>query len=432
MIRAERQDITGPALASVDREGGPDDVHFRRAGEGSGTADASRAPALEGVSPAEIETATALLLKILARVLRAKNVAAEDNYLQLCHDLRRTIIVIREVKKATALELPLSLFMEAKDIRAIAMAMATRHWPQSTGLVLLKAAVPGTSLPPLFAFPGLGGALMELVDVVRAMDYAGSIYGLPYRGLDGYQAPADSVYPLVEDSLARMRAVQATGPYHMLAYSAGAYVAIEAARRLSNEGESLGFLGVIEPGVHERFWPMPVWIRFLAALVKMRHKQARQAEQKDAAAQPAANGVSTLPRLWRKIAGLPVFAMQKGKRLLVRIEHRYADPTRPGYVNNSLYYVGNLPELIQAVRDASIVCLASYRFRRYTGAVTYFRSEAGDPLMCRPEVVWPRYFPKLRFVVTPGDHASMIMPPNAAALAAIVCSHLPQAVEAGR
>lgn len=386
--------------------------------------------AMEPTAQSELDAANALLFKVLGRVLRLKTIAADDTYLSLCHDLRRTIIVIREIKRATGLELPLTLFMEAKTVREIAQCIATRTWPPSNGLVLLKPAELGTTLPPLFTFPGLGGALIELVDVISEVGYAGAVYGLPYRGLDGYTAPADTVNPLAEDSVKKIRALQPDGPYYLLAYSAGAYVALETARLLDGDRGKVAFLGMIEPGVHERFWPAAVWIRFLFSLIKMRRSQAIDAAQKKQASEETdrkqEKSGSALQHLCSAVVKKAAYILQRSQRLLVRFHHRYGNPRQPGFATNSPYYVGNLPTLIQAVRDASIVCLATYDFRRYTGNVIYFRSERGDQLMCKPDVIWPRYLPKLRFVVVPGDHASMMTPPHAQALASVVSSYLPR------
>ncbi|HWT97112.1 MAG TPA: phosphopantetheine-binding protein, partial [Terriglobales bacterium] len=82
----------------------------------------------------------AAVLKIISRTLRRKDLAPEDNYLALCHDLRRTIIIIREIERRFAVQLPLTLFMEAETIAAITDAVATGVIPTSRGIVTLKPA----------------------------------------------------------------------------------------------------------------------------------------------------------------------------------------------------------------------------------------------------------------------------------------------------
>jgi thioesterase domain-containing protein len=367
------------------------------------------------------------VLKIIGRTLRRKDLTPEDNYLALCHDLRRTIIIIREIERRFAVQLPLTLFMEAETISAIAGAVVTRAIPASRGIVTLKPAEPASSLPPLFVFPGIGGAVMELADITQTIDYAGPIYGLPYRGLDGHAEPSPTIAPLAEESWKRIKSVQATGPYFLLGYSAGGYVALETARLIEADRQHVGLLGMIEAGIHERFWPFGKWLTFMIG--RMRQQRGKRPStdtvtpaNKEASRQ--ADG-SSRARLLKKAAAIG----QKLSRIQTRVGHRYGNPLRPGYAASSSYYIGNLPSLLQAVRDMSIVLLASYKFRPYNGRTIYFRSETGDPLSCDPETMWRRFLPDILFEQLPGDHASMIAPPHAQMLAARIRRYLPHIQE---
>jgi thioesterase domain-containing protein len=376
---------------------------------------------------ASFDEAASLLLKILGRVLRVKTISLEHRYLDICHDLRRTIIIIREVNKAAGIELPLTLFMEAETIGEIANAVAERSWPPSTGFVRLRN---NDQAQPVFVFPGLGGAVMELVDVVRNIDHAGPIYGLPYSGLDGKSPVNCRIEPITAEMLERIRKIQPAGPYLFLAYSAGAYIAIEAARILEQSGEKVDFIGVIEPGVHECHWPLSVWVRFLFNLVKLRRTHALEEKRREKG-DKAATGHDTgqgnaIGRFSSGLYDRFQRVLRNGQRVWSRFYHRYSNPMKADYAKTSLYYIGNLPADLQSVRDASIVMLANYRFRGYDGRVHYFRSEGGDQLMCDPKVIWPRFLTNMQFIEVPGDHAAMIALPHAKILAQMISERLPQ------
>lgn len=378
-------------------------------------------------SSASFDEAASLLLKTLGRVLRIKTTSLEHRYLDVCHDLRRTIIVIREVNKATGIELPLTLFMEAETIGEIAKAIAERSSPPSSGYVCLRSE---GQAQPIFVFPGLGGAVMELVDVVRNIDHAGPIYGLPYSGLDGKSPVNCKIEPITAEMLERIRKIQPSGPYLFLAYSAGAYIAIEAARILERGGEKVGFIGVIEPGVHECHWPLSVWIKFLFNLIKLRRAHAMEEKQRGSSDKmPTGSGGPKDNSVARFLSGLNdkfQRVLRNGQRVWSRFHHRYSNPMKGDYAKTSLYYIGNLPADMQSVRDASIVMLANYRFRRYEGHVYYFRSEGGDQLMCDPKVIWPRFLTNMQFIEAPGDHAAMIALPHAKILAQMISQRLPK------
>jgi thioesterase domain-containing protein len=379
-----------------------------------------------GQKPAEDERRVAAL-KIIGRALRLKSVSLADNYLSLCHDMRRTIIVIREIDKHFGIQLPLTLFMEAVTIGAIVDAVITRSIPPSTGIVELKAPGDHSSLPPVFVFPGLGGAVMELTDIARSLDYGGPVYGLPYPGLDGQSLPSSSIDPLADSSWNRIKSIQPTGPYLLLGYSAGGNVAVETARLIEAENQPVAFLGVIEPAVHERSVPFFKWLAFMIG--RMRQGQARYEITKDVATQGKEESGRTKGTFYTRSIGKLSGVKRKLARILTRFRHRYGNPLKPGYVTVSPYYIGNLPSLVQSVRDMSIVFLARYRFRPYDGTVIYFHSELGDPLACDSHVVWRRFLSDVRFEQTPGDHATMIAPPHAQVLATKINRHLPRRQE---
>jgi|GEM_PF-5718692 len=364
------------------------------------------------------------VLKIISRTLRRKDLTPEDNYLALCHDLRRTIVIIREIERRFAVQLPLTLLMEAETISAIADAVVSRVIPASRGMVTLKPAEPASSLPPLFVFPGIGGAVMELADIAHAINYAGPIYGLPYPGLDGHAKPSPTIAPLAEESWKRIKSVQPTGPYFLLGYSAGGYVALETARLIEADRQHVGLLGIVEAGIHERFWPFGKWLTFMIGRMRQQRGKRPSTDTVTPTDEEAARKAAgpSRARLLKKAAAIG----QKLGRIRTRIGHRYGNPLRPGYAASSPYYIGNLPSLLQSVRDMSIVLLASYKFRAYHGRTIYFRSETGDPLSCDPETMWRRVLPDILFEQLPGDHASMIAPPHAQMLAARISRYLPR------
>ena len=92
--------------------------------------------------------------------------------------------------------------------------------------------------------------------MVRRLVTDRPVYGLAY-GLAA-QAPHRSadLPPRIEDLAAQyaeeMRSVQPRGPYTLVGYSGGGLVALEMAQQLSAQGETVGFLSLIDTYVHSR------------------------------------------------------------------------------------------------------------------------------------------------------------------------------------
>lgn len=93
------------------------------------------------------------------------------------------------------------------------------------------------------------------------------LYGLQARGLSEPGALPGSVKEMAADYVEQVRAVQPSGPYHLLGWSLGGVVAQEMAVQLQAVGEEVGALvvldaypsvtvdqGVDEPGIEEVDW----------------------------------------------------------------------------------------------------------------------------------------------------------------------------------
>ncbi|HEY2293238.1 MAG TPA: condensation domain-containing protein [Thermoanaerobaculia bacterium] len=105
------------------------------------------------------------------------------------------------------------------------------------------------SRPPLFAVhPGGGGALCY-VELAEALGGHQPFYGLQAPGWDDWREPASSVEELAEAYVAAVREVQRHGPYHLLGWSFGGYVAYEMARRLVAAGEEVPFVVILDQGI---------------------------------------------------------------------------------------------------------------------------------------------------------------------------------------
>lgn len=116
----------------------------------------------------------------------------------------------------------------------------------------------GRAQPPLFAIPGAGGAAGELAAVARALPGT-----RPVLAFDVFMG--NTVEAMAAEAAAAIRARQPRGPYHLMGYSFGGLVALEAARALTAAGGTVAFLGLIDAVYDRRHWPFPT---FLAATIR--------------------------------------------------------------------------------------------------------------------------------------------------------------------
>ena len=81
------------------------------------------------------------------------------------------------------------------------------------------------------------------------------IYGVQAKGLDGSKTN-DTIESMADDYINAITEAQPRGPYILVGVSFGGLVALEIAHRLTERGDQIGFLGLLETYPHSRFWPL--------------------------------------------------------------------------------------------------------------------------------------------------------------------------------
>jgi len=100
--------------------------------------------------------------------------------------------------------------------------------------------------PPFFCIAGLGGTLNNLRKLAILTGDERPMYGLQPPGADDPNLLIYTVEELADHYLREVRSVQPKGPYFLGGYSGGGITAFEMCRRLTAQGESIAFLGLID------------------------------------------------------------------------------------------------------------------------------------------------------------------------------------------
>ncbi|WP_037311026.1 non-ribosomal peptide synthetase [Amycolatopsis orientalis] len=111
--------------------------------------------------------------------------------------------------------------------------------------ILLPLRV-GGDRPPLFCVHASGGLSWNYEPLLRYLPANQPVYGVQARGLARTEPLPGSVEEMAADYLAQIRAVQPSGPYHLLGWSLGGRIAQAMARLLEQEGEKVGLLALLD------------------------------------------------------------------------------------------------------------------------------------------------------------------------------------------
>jgi non-ribosomal peptide synthase protein (TIGR01720 family) len=134
----------------------------------------------------------------------------------------------------------------ADEAAALAAQSAVDAVPGGLGLdVVLPIRLGGTE-PALFCVHPLSGMSWTYLGFADALAPGRPIYGLQAPDLGGDEAPARSIEEFADRYIREIRAVQPTGPYHLLGWSFGGLIAHAIAAKLKDAGDTVGVLALLD------------------------------------------------------------------------------------------------------------------------------------------------------------------------------------------
>jgi len=307
---------------------------------------------------------------------------------------RQLGLLLSEIGVATGVSLPLTIAYESPSAAALTQKVQKGTWPHFQRPVRLQSGVG----EPLFVLPGAGGLGLDVIMLVRYLTFPGPIFLNPPRGVDGDE-PHRALDAIVADHVAILRNIQPHGPYWLLGHSWGGLIALEIARVLRACGETIAFLGMIEPVVGELDWTYRLWLEYMGKRFRYHLAELRQIGSPSAAARYVSK---RLTPLFGRIGRL--FGYNKWSGLAGA--------------------VGTLPGPLGAVVDAEIELIDAYRLRYYDGAATLFATRAGHAADCDPEKIWPGKLRSFDLQWVEGNHESILTEPGVKSLARQVSASL--------
>ena len=148
------------------------------------------------------------------------------------------------VEKLTGKTLPLATLFQAPTIEQMARLLRQEGWtPPWSSLVAIK---PDGSKPPFYCVHGLGGNILEFIDMTRYVLPDQPLYGIQAQGLDGRRPRHHTVEEMAAHYLKEIQSLQPQGPYYVGGSSFGGLVAYEIAQQLQAQDQTVRVLALFD------------------------------------------------------------------------------------------------------------------------------------------------------------------------------------------
>ncbi len=394
----------------------PVDLPALVAAAGAATAEAASGP---GFARPELDSAYVAprtdieraLAGFWQELLGVAEVGVEDDFFALGGHSLIAVRLFAMIRRAFAVDFPISVLFEAPTIAACARLIAERIGPAAaagdggegpapprparparrfTHLVAMHEGEGGPRRP-FFLVAGMFGNVLNLRHLAQLLGGDRPFYGLQAKGLMGGEEPHRTIPEAAASCIAEMRQVQAAGPWFVGGFSGGGLTAWEIAQQLAAAGEAVAGLVLLDTPLPVR----PALSRQDRALIKLAELRRK--------------GPGYL-REWAEAR----IAWERAKRA-----RRDSPPAAEHQFHNA------------AIEAAFRAALPLYELRPWPGEVVLFRPpldrhwrvSGGRWVGRAKEYVYPdndlgRFAPRLEVQEVPGDHDSMVLEPNVRVLAA--------------
>lgn len=331
------------------------------------------------------------LKPIWARVMGRASTDADDNFFAQGGTPEKARELFAEIEKECGRKLQAFQVVQAQTLGELAELLEAPDTPEFPTITLLRE---GREEPAIFVTHGLGSDVLDLYQTAHHLDISNSVYGLQAKGSDLKSEPLRSVAEMADFFMTAIRKTRAHGPYFLIGYSFGGVVMYEAARRLVEKGEHIGFLGMIESYPYRDFLSGGQKLQMKGRLLK-RH----------------ANILSRIP-------------MNKKIGYLTHGVERDAYGSWDDKGN-----AGRRPPNVKFAeadrrRQCEELALKSYRPERYEGKIHFVRAQEGiASFPASSRGAWGKWVREIVTDVTPGDHFQ-ILSQHYEGLAAILSKRL--------
>jgi thioesterase domain-containing protein/acyl carrier protein len=332
------------------------------------------------------------MIALWERMLNVAPIGPDDDFFDLGGDSLQALNLFHEIEHMAGRALPITaIYDAATPMRLTALLNGVTAAMPFSPLVPIKHGAG----EPLFIFHGVGGNVAELERFGRLIDTRRPVIAIQAKGVDGGDAPLDRMEQMVDFHLPALRAVQPHGPYHFAGYSFGGLLAMEIARRLQEDGETIALLLFIDSFPHQNTFPRSARqiVRLRTALDAFRHMPPREAL----------------------------------RFVLARLKGQAGPINRAGQLLASDPIAAKATAL-RDVYDAANTALLHYRPRPYAGGIVFLRAKTSI-FPVAPKRVWGRLVGSIDLHSVDADHDSMVRE-DSASLAATLSHVMRRADEA--
>jgi len=229
-------------------------------------------PALDQAYAPPEDPTQSELVRIWQELLEVEPVGIRDDFFDLGGDSLLATAMLAAIEEAMGVAASPSVLLSGSTVEHVAASLAR---PVRMEVAVAPIQTGGTKVPLYFLHGDYLGGGLYCRKIARALGPEQPVFALTPCGLDGEAAP-----PTIEEMATRhlraLRRHRPRGPYRLAGNCNGGLIALEMARRLAEEGETVDPLLVIRTSAaNVRFSRVRRWIERGGRLLGLREATRR-------------------------------------------------------------------------------------------------------------------------------------------------------------
>lgn len=336
------------------------------------------------------------LAKIWRETLGIDKVGLEDDFFDLGGHSLLAVKLFARIEQEFGRKLPLATLFQHGSISHFARLLDESA--QDSRLVRIIPLRPVHGGRPLFVMPSIAGELLYSRPLIERLSAQVSVMGIqPALDAENLELFRD-FRRTAEHFVQALRERQPRGPYALLGYSYGGFMAYEAACLLREQGETVEVLAVIDTGPGYRGIKLTLGERCLWC----------------------ARVVANFPRWVREELRdfSPRRLSRSAYRKLRHVSRRIRSAGRAERQFDDAFDAGQVPSQNQELMRVVFAAFRDYRPRHFAGHLTLLRARTRPLFSGAPrDLGWSRLTDSLEICDIDGNHESILHSPNLEQLA---------------
>ncbi|MFD9320105.1 type I polyketide synthase [Streptomyces sp. NPDC060053] len=190
------------------------------------------------------------VVQLWEQTLGIGGIGVHDNFFDLGGDSMRAVLLAGRLRRTGVLDVPAATLLAAPTVAGVLAATGDTDDQRSGGSAnalapLLPLRTEGGAAPLFCVHPGAGVA-WRYTGLLPHLGGDQPVHGIQAAGLDGTRPPAPDAPAMVASYVDLVREVQPHGPYRLLGWSYGGFVAHAMACALQEQGERVELLAMLD------------------------------------------------------------------------------------------------------------------------------------------------------------------------------------------